>query len=598
MVQHAHSVGPQNRSGYWMKHDLPFNNIIAEENIVLYKRPAFFSDFKDNNVVSSPHQTQLNVAKRAPAGGNDENPYTAFIVDIPDRKSWKKEEAMDDSQLRCFRTPTRARPMMGEGRTVEHAKKRLWAFVSQSPLDNANCAETVPEEEVREKWEFDRFLRGHQSYDNFFTEQTEPHLNLWTTEFHISFGRPTARVAMGFRFEGDFFDRYWTCRYVEADPRNWNTKKIVKDIKNLLEPEDIIMDQNHSDQTLTTSNPRDWVVKRLRLGPWRQRKVLELRLFRKIVERMIKRADEDFNSAKLKVDHQKEKLRKTLARPEKQILKTAWWPPRAERDSETAHIGYKSFLKIFKQLQDIQSELQVVATDFAENKAKIDLWLGREEDRQAERPRWTFNDESRYGTIISKLLVQNNRSIQDLERNHNTIKGLSESITKDLEGLRSHLEMMHSDKEQRRAEEMALFTYVTAIFLPLGFATGLYSMSGMPDGKTAGAMVGTFFGVLPFVALIFLAITKRGPFREPPGSPLPTPPNSSPVKGSNDNESTSEEEKTPERRNTFGAASTTAPRGLQSSCSAAAVGFVNSLTRRQKHRDVESGKNTANPTVF
>ncbi|KAK2036495.1 hypothetical protein LZ31DRAFT_601225 [Colletotrichum somersetense] len=99
------------------------------------------------------------------------------------------------------------------------------------------------------------------------------------------------------------------------------------------------------------------------------------------------------------------------------------------------------------------------------------MWLNREKDRQAERPRWTFNDESRYRVIIHKLLVTNDRNIQELRRKHAKISGLIDSITKELELVRSYLEIMRSDQDQersnldqRRAEEHQAVHYSSQIF--------------------------------------------------------------------------------------------------------------------------------------
>lgn len=47
---------------------------------------------------------------------------------------------------------------------------------------------------------------------------------------------------------------------------------------------------------------------------------------------------------------------------------------------------------------------------------------------------------------------------------------------------------IRNDLSLQGSENIRFFTYVTVVFLPLGFATGIFSMSGAPDGKVLGSM--------------------------------------------------------------------------------------------------------------
>lgn len=645
VVQQAQSAGQRHRHGYWMKHDLPFNNMIDEDNIVelqdewLYNTPSFFAHDSDDDIASTSDETDSDT----PIGAEEDNDtpirYIGLMVDVPDLKSLKNEGKTNDLEFHCFPTvETRVKTIMGIDRTAKAAKKRFWAFISESPFGNAECVETVPSKEVREKAEIRRFLRRHKSCDNFFTEQTEPLLNMWTTEFHLSFPSrcirkretghlkkgstesPAQKVAMGFRFEGDFFDRYWTCRYVEADAQRLGNDDVVQEMIKFLELEDLTMDQKQEDGIVSARREQGNANNRhLKVGPWQQRRVLELMLFGRVIRRMNRCAKEIFKSAEIIVDAEKKQLRRRLELLDNLEQKTSQEISGPTKTSEPAQkdpnsasrsrnstndkyiankgdtfkelpIDYRSFLVTSRQLQDFQNDLQEVVADFMENKAKIDLWLGREEDRQAERPRWTFNDESRYRAVLSKLLVKNSRSIQDLKRNQGRIASLSESITKELELVRSHLEIMLSDEEQRRAEDIKLFTYVTAIFLPLGFATGIFSMSGAPDGKTFGSMAGTAVGVLLLGTLILLVVTKKIKFQHRLRWPSATAQSSPPPKESMDERRTSGEGRARDRSNAARAANTTV---LPRSNSTTAV--MSGFKERRKERDPEVGEcdNTA-----
>ncbi|UQC77195.1 uncharacterized protein CLUP02_02662 [Colletotrichum lupini] len=66
---------------------------------------------------------------------------------------------------------------------------------------------------------------------------------------------------------------------------------------------------------------------------------------------------------------------------------------------------------------------------------------------------------------------------------------------------------MRNDLEQRRANDTQKFTYVTVVFLPLGFATGVFSMSGVPAGQTLVGMVFTVIVSLAVTALM-LVVTQ------------------------------------------------------------------------------------------
>ncbi|KAF3807823.1 hypothetical protein GCG54_00007557 [Colletotrichum gloeosporioides] len=148
-----------------------------------------------------------------------------------------------------------------------------------------------------------------------------------------------------------------------------------------------------------------------------------------------------------------------------------------------------------KQAENIQRILRTLMANIEENVAQITLWQNREKDRLAERPRWTFQDESRFRVIIHKLQVSNEHAIRELNRLHTKIFKLEESLVK-------KLEMIRSDLEERRGGETQLFTWVTVVFLPLGFATGVFSMSEAPTIQTLHSMIVT--AVVAFVSIALL----------------------------------------------------------------------------------------------
>lgn len=119
-------------------------------------------------------------------------------------------------------------------------------------------------------------------------------------------------------------------------------------------------------------------------------------------------------------------------------------------------------------------------------------WALREKDREGEPPRWTRNDERKYRGIINKLSGSTSRKIADVERVLGRIDSLEKFLDSYFERTRTRLSN----------ENMATFTYVTVIFLPLGFATGVFSMSGAPGTGLLVSMI-----VCAIVALILTIIT-------------------------------------------------------------------------------------------
>ncbi|RBR11263.1 uncharacterized protein FIESC28_09147 [Fusarium coffeatum] len=165
-------------------------------------------------------------------------------------------------------------------------------------------------------------------------------------------------------------------------------------------------------------------------------------------------------------------------------------------------------------LREHQQRLQTVEQDMVENFAQIDLWLKRERERQAERPRWTFNDEMKYRSIIIKLINQNDHTIQDLRRTHSSLRLLIERVSRMLQELERKLEKMDKQLEANRNADIRRFTYVTVIFLPLGFATGVFSMSGAPSGSTLGNMIITAVAAFSITALLIICVTNLDVIRK------------------------------------------------------------------------------------
>ncbi|KAF4461618.1 Mg2+ transporter -like Zinc transport [Fusarium albosuccineum] len=504
LEQHAGRKGPANTFGYSMKQNLPFNNVVYQENIVelsdewLYNMPSFFV----------PPGIEQDIS-----GEDSRFEFMGTMVDVPRSKYSKRKMLSIDPPITVFTTHWALSAQMRKGRTPYGAKKRLWTFFATDPRDNEICWQTSPslhlpdhEHDAARKGrdkDLAAFCDRHKFYHKFFMEDTAPVLNSWTTELHLSFyeidhwdatAKPRAinpsnkvlyltnlqgnkstsikRVVMSFRLDGDFFDRYWTCWFLEAGPRvsTWEktSHSITEEVRSLLEGE--LHDRKRA------------VPKK---APWRQRRILELLLFDRVIRQMRVGADEILRRAELIASGKIEGLGN-------RDLPSLDWSPDA---------GYIGMLAVNKRYQRIRQILRAVEGDLTENLVKIDLWSNREEQRRGAEPRWPLKDENRYRGVISKLLISNAHHVQQLKLSHASITRFKEELTKELEIIRDTV-------DQRRANDIQRFTYVTIVFLPLGFATGLFSMNGTPDGRTLNNMIYTAIAGFGIVALLLMMGSK------------------------------------------------------------------------------------------
>ena len=370
------------------------------------------------------------------------------------------------------------------------------------------------------------FFERHSSYEKYFYEDVKTVVNKWVTEVHLSFyqrdntshifgdrdsrttagfpdspdtGSPSVlgstvgssdlestedpssaqdidlgsvrQAAMSFRFDGDFFDRYWICHYVE------NQRESTQES---YPTHDIVKEQQETAQ-------KDM----LRKEPWKQRKVLELILFERILQKMVACSKEILKEARESV-LKSPKSSKRSNRPAK-----APYPGHSVRQDELntlSDLNNDEFIATSQKWGKVQHLLQVVQENIDENLGVIDLWKIRESEREPDRPRWTRDDERRYRSSISKWSVLTDHKIQDLRRVHASMKLFSTSLANKLDMARGELEL-------RDAENIGLFTYVTVVFLPISFATGLFSMSEAPSTKVGLSMLVTALAALTATAV-------------------------------------------------------------------------------------------------
>ncbi|OJD33747.1 mg2+ transporter zinc transport protein [Diplodia corticola] len=411
---------------------------------------------------------------------------------------------------------------LGRRRTVQFAKKRLIWLPNGNKETAVLCYFASPEPE---RGNMAHFFDRHASHEKYFFDGATAALNEWETEIHFSFfklvqcqkedvkeilqtanngisslsflklgerredgGSSQETVflhsTMSFRFVGDFFDRFWTCHFLDPGQK----------------------DQQSLQARL--SNFHHTVLEGSKKNPWQQRKVLELLLFYEMLESMHENTHKILewvkhqvlnppNLEKIPRPDLGEDITTTRLLQEKSVMEASMpLNPLASAFQD----GYQllkqgtseNYFSIIESWRLFEQILQALEDDLSGNIERIDQWNKREEDRKSERPRWTRNDEKRYRTAITKVTVLNDRRGRDIVRLRATIKAFRESLPGRLESIRSDISF-------RGSENINLFTYVTVVFLPLGFATGIFSMSNAPSRQTLVSMIE--------LALMAMAIT-------------------------------------------------------------------------------------------
>lgn len=379
-------------------------------------------------------------------------------------------------------------------RSARSAKKRfIWLPCANSETALLCWMASVEGERIPMALFFDR----HWKYKNHLWDDTTRQSNNWQTELHLSFYTliehadsstpvngtefPTpitfsfssrskkmiAHAAMGFRFDGDFFDRYWTCHFIQhipnAEPLESNSIKWDFDF--------------HEDGRGRYSEKHWW-----------QRKVLEIHL----VNRMLAEITSGFTKVIQEVRKELNLGKEDLPSLSLAFLNMV--------NGDTRHLS----MQLWPEIQFI---LRALDDELTSTLGTLNKWKTREGDRGKEQPRWTPNDERKYRGYINKFQAQTERKIWDLEISRNNTHALLETITSKQEQIRNEQERKRNEIEARHEGNIRLFTYVTVIFLPLGFATSLYSMSGPPQYLWLISLVES--SAAAFAVTIFLVVCTR-----------------------------------------------------------------------------------------
>lgn len=151
--------------------------------------------------------------------------------------------------------------------------------------------------------------------------------------------------------------------------------------------------------------------------------------------------------------------------------------------------AYLSWAAIWQEFQPL---IQKLHNDLDSTQPIVRRWEAREDDRGREKPRWTADDERKYRASIMTIRREIKNQISQLEEHHNTTKSLQDLCSNRLDKARENLRF-------RSEQNIATFTYVTVVFLPLGFTASIFSMNGSPEASLAIEVV--------IASVIALAVT-------------------------------------------------------------------------------------------
>ncbi|KAM6484140.1 hypothetical protein HDV62DRAFT_357523 [Trichoderma sp. SZMC 28011] len=403
-----------------------------------------------------------------------------YIIDISGPE-YTKILGQRNLPFRIF-APDKIRSFIGGVRDTTNAKKRFFHFY-RANLDVAlNCYLASSEEE-----EISSFFDKHSSYSKYFFEDTTAIFNKWVTELHLSFyqvvpddaafqaipwtetfkfpdsagsesDKRVGRAVMSFRFDGDVFDHYWTCHFFDHNPQ-W-------------------LSNTQAGRPLISSRH---VSGTLEADPWQQRRVLELLLFDIILKEMIKGTKgilEEIMTSVLTSSHSHKHRARDQPTVDFSEIDASTLLNALEVLSKVDSNTFASKNELWNKFQRI---LQVIEDDLKESLTMIALWTDREEKRNIIKAGWTPRKEQKYQGAISRLKLLNSHKIHELRRCGANVASFNMLLTR-------RLEVMRNDLDTKSNVDIRLFTYVTVVFLPVSFATGVFSMSGAPTRELLGSM--------------------------------------------------------------------------------------------------------------
>lgn len=218
-----------------------YDNIVEIEEEWLFCYPEFFLrdtdlDSADFDKASADLQEVGKLSTTVDKGPRQTTKFV--IVDIPHLKPVERRRHDYKPRFRTGFRPDKLRRLLAPVRTAQSSEKRILHFSVVTKEAISICYAAT---EVTERYNMLDFFERHSRYEKYVNDECSMAHNTWKTEMHLSYyqlsesssGSPThiltlesgpfpgvegkhlVRASAGFRFNGDFFNRSWTCYVLE-----------------------------------------------------------------------------------------------------------------------------------------------------------------------------------------------------------------------------------------------------------------------------------------------------------------------------------------------------------------------------------------------
>jgi hypothetical protein len=397
--------------------------------------------------------------------------------------------------------------------TAWESKKRI---VWLTCFDRAAIQKCLDVSSPVEKENLAAFLKRYLECEKYFLDSASAELNEWETELHFSFFRITSMgegslhelesqsfltsTTMSLRFSGDFSDRYWLCYFLDSQIHQADISGGIT-LGERLRPSKDCGIRDRRDLGLMASTyynldaaERLYSRQKTRTArSWQQRRVLELLIYSKMLEELRESASGILRSVKrLALRSHNDKHFESNSNSFQAAIQEA---------NRLQKLGEKEdYASIAREWRRYIQILVVVEENLIDNIEKIDQWEQRERDRQSQQPRWTERDIRDHFTTILRLTILTQRQGSGIRRLKDNVRAFHGSLPGQLESIREDISF-------RGSENIGLFTYVTVFFLPLGFATGVLSMNGIPDHSLLKNLV--YLALVAFGLTVIALINAR-----------------------------------------------------------------------------------------
>ncbi|KAJ5937603.1 hypothetical protein N7454_003945 [Penicillium verhagenii] len=419
-----------------------------------------------------------------------------LMIDVQKKKSRDKKALRLDTRVFQSNEIDDSWGRLKKLRDINNAKKRLLWFLN-APRDYALMCYLGSSPSERQQ--IRTFFNRHVNYVIFVEDKTNRVRNLWETEFHCGFlqlikkgdhSLPPAtcemlrpamdklpeldefklvRAAVSFRFCGDFFDRFWTCHFIESYPG----ERPEGDIK-------AFFSRDNKRLEGLFSAGRDHV--------WQQRKILELLLFNRIL-------------AQINVSTRgiTDMIREELA------TKNAVQSHGEEKKGLLGPYDTAVYFKTLKKWASLHEMLEVLDDELGRIWENVNAWQMREQDRRTEQPRWTNNDERKYRDALNAVFLLSQNAERELHGERSKVASFIKSLQYQSEEAKNNYDRHMTERSFQQNDNVKYFTYATVIFQPLAFAASIYSMQSSPPTEVLQHMV--ICSVVAFVVLLIIVIS-------------------------------------------------------------------------------------------